>query len=270
MIWTVITAIATLVSMVAYIITVYYLRTELKGLEKDRFLTATNELYTLWQSQDFMQAQLWLLHRLEATTWADFVQAHRGDTGELAFHRVGSFYDRVGTLVRMGLIDEQEVLSTMGGYAIAVWQKIGPLVQEARQIEHSSLFDDFEGLLPACHECYVPALGKNGQVNPFSLSQPNVSPSAPKPHAQRNMQPVRNGGGHVGHPKAEAVQKIRVDEVRKRLERGAALTLLDVRSPGQQEKAPEILPGAVVIPPAEIEVRFHELPADREIVAYCT
>ena len=47
MIWTVVTAIATLVSMVAYLVTVFYLRTELKGLEKDRYLTVTNELFAL-------------------------------------------------------------------------------------------------------------------------------------------------------------------------------------------------------------------------------
>src|SRR5579863_1079123 len=100
MIWNIITAIATLVSMVAYIVTLLYIRAELKGLEKDRYLTVTNELYSIWQSKEFMDAQLWLIHKMKETTWEEFVAVHRGDVGEQAFHRVGSFYDRVGTLTR--------------------------------------------------------------------------------------------------------------------------------------------------------------------------
>lgn len=240
MLWTILTALATLVSMIAYIITAFYIRSELKGLEKDRYLTVTNELYSLWQSRDFMEAQLWLLHKLPEETWQEFVQAHRGEAGELAFHRVGSFYDRVGTLVRMGLVDEKEILSTIGGYAIAVWQKIGPLVHEARGLEHSTLFDDFERLLPACHECYVPSLGRGQGVQPFALAQ---TPS---------------------------IRKIRPAEAFARLERGEALTLLDVRQPSHREQEPPTLPGALVIAPDEVPLRLGDLPKAGEIVAYCT
>ncbi len=238
MIWTVVTAIATLISMVAYLVSVYYLRTELKGLEKDRYLSVTNELFALWQSQEFMQAQLWLMHSLKERTWQEFITAHRAGAGELAFHRVGSFYDRVGTLVRMGLIDEKEMLSTMGGYAIAVWLVIGPLVQEARTLEHSSLFDDFEALLPACYECYVPALGTGAKVTPFALHQ--------------------------------AAATISVKETQKRLSQSDPPLLLDVRQAGHREAEPRHLPGAVSIAPDEIKSRFQELPKHREIIAYCT
>ena len=98
MIWTILTCLATIISMVAYIITALYIRAELNGLEKDRYLTVTSQLFTTWQSREFMEAQLWLLHRLQETTWEGFVAAHRADTGEMAFHQVGAFYDRVGTL----------------------------------------------------------------------------------------------------------------------------------------------------------------------------
>ena len=110
-----------------------FVAAELKGLEKSRYLQITSELYATWQSREFMDSQLWLMHRLEETTWEAFITAHRADFGEQAFHRVGSFYDRVGTLVRNRLVDEREILSTIGAYAIAVWHKIEPLVREARQ-----------------------------------------------------------------------------------------------------------------------------------------
>jgi hypothetical protein len=238
MVWTVVTAIATLVSMIAYLVTVFYLRVQLKGLEKDRYLTVTNELFALWQSQEFMQAQLWLMHSLKERSWSEFVAAHRAGTGELAFHRVGSFYDRVGTLVRMDLIDEKEILSTIGGYAIAVWLVIGPMVKEARTLEHSELFDDFEALLPACYECYVPALGTEARVTPFALAQP-----APT---------------------------ITVKEAARRRKQSNPPILLDVRQSGHRDADPRRLPGAILMPPDEVKSRYSELPQDREIIAYCT
>jgi hypothetical protein len=235
--WNAITAIATVISMIAFVASAIYVRGQLQALEKTRFLEVTNEIFTTWQSAEFMEAQLWLLHRLEETTWEAFVQAHRADRGEAAFHRVGSFYDRVGTLVRRGLIDEKEILSTLGPYAIAVWQKIEPLVREARQLENSVLFDDFEAILPACHECYVPALGREGKVNPFSLSQPG--------------------------------DRISQAGLKRALDHGDPVTLLDARRPEQVREHPETLPGALSIPPTEIERRYRELPPDREVVVYC-
>src|SRR5690348_12917254 len=79
MIWTILNAIATLISMVAFVVTALYIRAELKGLEKDRYLNVTGEIFAIWQSKEFMEAQLWLLHKLQATTWQEFVEAHRGD-----------------------------------------------------------------------------------------------------------------------------------------------------------------------------------------------
>ncbi len=235
--WNMINAIATTVSMVAFILTAIYMRAQLKGTEKDRYLAITNELYTLWQSRDFMESQLWLLYRLNESNWPEFVKTHRGEAGEAAFHRVGSFYDRVGTLMRLGLINENDILPTVGGYAIAVWQKIGPLVKEARRIENSTLFAGFEQLLPACHSCYVPTLSANAQVKPFSLDQP--------------------------------VPKITPLEVKKRLDQGPPLTLLDVRHPSQVAQDPFTFPGAILLPLDSLPQRTNALPRDQDVVAAC-
>src|SRR2546422_625828 len=149
MIWTVITALCTFISALAYVVTALYIRRQLKAIDKDRYLNITNQMFMIWQSSEFMDAQLWLLHRLRETTWESFIAKHRGDRGEAAFHRVGSFYDRLGTLIRLKLVDEQEILSTVAPYAIATWDKIEPIVRETRRLENSVLFDDFERLLPA-------------------------------------------------------------------------------------------------------------------------
>ena len=237
MIWSMVSTIATLISTIAYVITIYFLRNQLLGLEKDRYLNVTSQLFTIWQSKEFMEDQLWLMHHMKENTWPEFVAAHRADRGEIAFHRIGSFYDRVGTLVRMGLINEKEILSTMGGHAISVWTKIQPLVVGARSIEHSTLFDDFEALLPSCYECYVPSLG---------------------------MKPVR--ATQVARPH---VGVIGVTELAARLNRGDMPILLDARQPPQYEKEPATLPGAVVIPPDSIPDRIGELAASQDIVVYC-
>ena len=88
MLWNVIMAITAVISMVAYVLTALYIRDQLKGQQKDRFLSVTNDLFTIWQERAFMEAQLWLIHRLEESTWPSFVARHRCDYGEVAFHRV--------------------------------------------------------------------------------------------------------------------------------------------------------------------------------------
>jgi hypothetical protein len=239
--WTAVSSVASVISMIAVVITTLYVRVQLKGLEKERYRASTSELFGVWLSQEFMTAQLWLLHRLGEKTWDDFVRAHRGDVGEAAFHRVGSFYDRVGALVRLGLIDKEEILTTIGGFAILVWQKIDPLVRQARAVEHSTLFADFERLLPDCYECYVPLLGGPG--------------------------PARAPSGD-GRPDP-AAPRIDRDRVQHCLRRGEAVTLLDVRLPAQVAADPRTFPGAVWIPAADVEGRYRELPADREVVVSC-
>jgi rhodanese-related sulfurtransferase len=57
------------------------------------------------------------------------------------------------------------------------------------------------------------------------------------------------------------------EELARRLEDGDDLVVLDVRPPA--EYAAGHLPGAVSIPVGELRRRLAELPADREVVAYC-
>ncbi len=275
MTWNVITAIATVISTAAYILTAVYIRAELKALDKERYLAVTSELFSLWQSKDFMEAQLWLLHKMDETTWESFVQAHRGDYGECSFHRVGSFYDRVGTLVRMGLIDDKEILSTIGAYAIAVWQKMEPLVQEARRVENSVLFDDFEMLLPSCYECYVPSLGENADVRPFSLSQPAVNqerpdqPPADGPSSTPPARPVARPAKPLQGSADGKSYRTSLKELKRHIDRKDAVTVLDARRSDQVLQVPLKLPQAVWMPINDMESNYRQLPPGQEIIVYC-
>ncbi|HZU14787.1 MAG TPA: hypothetical protein VFB58_18275 [Chloroflexota bacterium] len=156
--WATIAAIASTAYAVAFIISIGLVLRQLGEQRRDRFVTATAPTFQLWEEDNFQQAQQWILYSLTETTWKDFTAAHRGDYGERAFLRVGALYNRIGYLVNYGFLGNNDriLLDTLAGPAIAVWEKIAPLVLEARLIENSTLFQDFERMLPRCYECFVP------------------------------------------------------------------------------------------------------------------
>jgi rhodanese-related sulfurtransferase len=65
----------------------------------------------------------------------------------------------------------------------------------------------------------------------------------------------------------DELQSVTREELNRRLQDGDNLVVLDVRPAA--EYAAGHLPGAVSIPVAELRRRLAELPADREVVAYC-
>jgi hypothetical protein len=156
--WVMVEALASALYAVAFMASIILVLRQLRKGIKDEFLTGTATTFAIWEEDDFQRAQQWLLYELQEQTWHEFVAAHRGQYGERAFIRVGAFYNRIGYMVSYHLLEGYDaiLLDTVGGLAIAVWQKIEPLVLEARLIENSTLFQDFERMLPRCYECYVP------------------------------------------------------------------------------------------------------------------
>jgi peroxiredoxin len=156
--WQVAAAIATVISTVAFIASAIVVVLQLRQAARERYFSITAHLFEIWQSPDFQHDQLYLLHMLSCATWDEFCRLGRGERAERAIHRVGGYYDRVGNLVRHNLINKQDILPTIGGYAVAVWHRIEPLVKELRLRENAVLFQNYESLLPDCHECYVPGI----------------------------------------------------------------------------------------------------------------
>ena len=64
--------------------------------------------------------------------------------------------------------------------------------------------------------------------------------------------------------------RIAPEEVHSNIAAGNAPVIVDLRHPLDFLTAPRTLPGALRIAPTEIEQRFAELPAGRDIVVYCT
>jgi len=155
--WQADAAIATIVSSVTIVAGAIFVVIQLRQAARDRYFTITANLFEIWHSSQFQDDQLFLLHKLNAVSWDEFVANGRGKRAARALHWVAGFYDRVGNLIRNRLIREDDILPTVGGFAIAVWQRIEPIVQEARWRENAFLFQNFEAVLPNCRECYVPA-----------------------------------------------------------------------------------------------------------------
>ncbi len=154
--WEILSTVANWVSAVAIVAGAVFVVVELRQAAKDRYLHLTSDLFQIWHSREFQDDQLFVLHKLPNTNWKEFIANGRGADAERALQRVGGFYDRIGHLIRTKLIRQEEILPTVGGDAIRVWQKIEPLVREARQSENSLLFQNYEAVLPNCLECYVP------------------------------------------------------------------------------------------------------------------
>jgi hypothetical protein len=174
------TMIATIISSVAIVASAIFVVVQLRQAARDRYFTITSHLFEIWQSSEFQDDQLFLLHKLPSSSWEDFIAQGRGERTERALHRVGGFYDRIGSLVRHKLIRENDILPTVGGSAISVWHRIEPIVQEVRQRENAFLFQNFEAMLPTCRECYVPSVAEMAMMAPIDGDTLTIAPSEAK------------------------------------------------------------------------------------------
>ena len=173
--WSMISAIANWVSALAIVAGSVFVVIELRQASRDRYLTISADLFNIWHGSDFQDDQLYILHQLPAWNYREYVAKGRGERAERAIHRVGGFYDRVGHLILSKLMRQDELLPTIGGDAIRVWNKIESLVRETRAEENALLFQHYEAVLPNCLECYVPivvgdeALKEAGRIEPKAL-----------------------------------------------------------------------------------------------------
>ena len=63
--------------------------------------------------------------------------------------------------------------------------------------------------------------------------------------------------------------KITVDDAKGRLDRDEPLVFVDARSAEAWEESDAKLPGAIRLPPDQVEKHVRELPQDQPIVIYC-
>jgi membrane protein DedA with SNARE-associated domain len=64
--------------------------------------------------------------------------------------------------------------------------------------------------------------------------------------------------------------RIRAEEVKAMIDRGEPLAIIDLRHHRERQSDPKVIPGAIVMTLDEVDIRYTELPADREIILYCS
>jgi membrane protein DedA with SNARE-associated domain/rhodanese-related sulfurtransferase len=66
------------------------------------------------------------------------------------------------------------------------------------------------------------------------------------------------------------IARISPQELKRRLDAGESMVVVDVRDRLDFEAEPAIIPGALHLTTEELELRHHEIPRERDIVLYCT
>jgi hypothetical protein len=74
--------------------------------------------------------------------------------------------------------------------------------------------------------------------------------------------------GRKSQQNAESPPMVSPEELKRRLDRGEDVVVLDVRQPEAYAECPGAIPGSIRIPPAEIPERYNELPRNRPIIPY--
>ena len=64
--------------------------------------------------------------------------------------------------------------------------------------------------------------------------------------------------------------RITVDELKRRIEAGETLTVIDVRNPQAWAESDTMLPEAIRIPVDKLEENLPRIPKSRPVVVYCT
>ena len=66
------------------------------------------------------------------------------------------------------------------------------------------------------------------------------------------------------------IARITPEELRRKIESGERITVIDLRHGVEVESEPDGIPGALHLPAEELELRHGEIPRDGEVVLYCT
>lgn len=67
-----------------------------------------------------------------------------------------------------------------------------------------------------------------------------------------------------------AIERITKEELKKKMESGAPLTVIDVRNPVDYGKSKVKIKGSVQMSLDDVETRYAEFDPGVEVVAYCT
>jgi len=116
---------------------------QIRNQQRVRKTDLVMRLYTTWDSLEFQRA-------FHTVYWADFHDydsaiAITGGERQLWTYLL-SFYDQVGVLLRRRLIEFEMVDDLLGNSTRQLWEKVAPMIREARERYDPRLYEHFEFL----------------------------------------------------------------------------------------------------------------------------
>jgi hypothetical protein len=129
---------------------VIYYALQIRQQTKTRQTDLLMRLYSTWGSNEYLEA----LSKFMMTEFKDYNDYKKkyAPTGFsekpefIALGKIGTFFQGVGVLLRMKIIDISFAGRLFGRSAIYTWEKMKPLVEGYRREEHAEMFADFEYL----------------------------------------------------------------------------------------------------------------------------
>jgi hypothetical protein len=96
-------------------------------------------LYDLRREEKMRRARHWFLFEFTPTSWRELREQYfSGEEQDNYLRMVGTYWDMVCTFVKQGVLNRDLFYATNGEH-LAVWDKIKPWVEEARQERQNPL-----------------------------------------------------------------------------------------------------------------------------------
>jgi hypothetical protein len=141
---------------------------QIRNQVRVRKIDLVMRLYATWDSLEFQRA-------FHTVYWADFddydsAMAITGGERQLWTYLL-SFYDQVGVLLRRRLIEFDMVDDLLGNSTRQLWEKVAPMIREARERYDPRLYEHFEFL-------YDEMTRRTGPVQPAFAAGETVTVAA--------------------------------------------------------------------------------------------
>ena len=130
-------SISAIVAGAGVLVGVAFTYLEIRNLARTRQTDLVLRLYSAFGSEELQRAGLTAVH-IEYEDFKDFVEKYGPPNSDrpvpLAISKGSIFFEGVGILLQRKLIDV-DMVSSVFGYSIRVlWEKIKPLIEEAREV----------------------------------------------------------------------------------------------------------------------------------------
>jgi hypothetical protein len=120
-----------------------------KEASRARNLTATKLLLDEIGNDEVRAARIFVLETMPSLSAQDIRQKNVESVADAIEHarRVGVAYDRIGMMVKLGLVDERTLYDSQRIEIRAIWKKIEPIVSHVRTDHHrENYFHHFDYL----------------------------------------------------------------------------------------------------------------------------